>query len=474
MPCPLFLLALQGPGVQVRSDLGTTIMAHDEKDESGEDIQATRQDVGASRKDLEKPQPWSRADQYFDAFGEGSNTPIVNDPVDGMPRPADDWVAAAPRLDAEMVCLEKDALWVELFAEENVASTFLENLAAVRNEGARKILKSRRSRFNDLGEELPRRTFEKDKVKTLFGLSVVTLLGFDPKKPDLEKVVAVRPERARCKHFVQQLDMATDIVSATGPVYPLHSYCFAMKSTGGAPLVLTDEYMKACTIREPKDLVTEDMIRERVRKKIDQGSTRKNEVLVPPPKKVERDYGPFFSCDSFSIAANPASKPGRFAMVIPKSAAEFSKFASSLDFSKDDSPRVLLVGMNVNDFDFPVESNFSGSVHTLLIDESDYAPEGLPTEEIQDFLRSWPDYARFQHLRSNLEKTPAFLASEAYNKACDIYVVGKDRRDVMFGAALILWYQSKTIVGNESDFRREHNAYFEVNRLRLKAEALET
>ena len=149
-------------------------MEHDKKDESGEDIQATRQDVGASRKDLEKPQPWSRADQYFDAFGEGSNTPIVNDPVDGMPRPADDWVAAAPRLDAEMVCLEKDALWVELFAEETVASTFLENLAAVRSEGARKILKSRRSRFNDMGEELPRRTFEKDKVKSLFGLSVVS------------------------------------------------------------------------------------------------------------------------------------------------------------------------------------------------------------------------------------------------------------------------------------------------------------
>ncbi len=461
MPCPLFLLALQGPGVQVRSDLGTSIMAHDEKDDSGEDTQATRSDVGASRKDLEGAQPWTRTDQYFDAFGAGSNTPIVNDPVDGMPRPADDWVAAAPRLDADMVCLEKDTLWVELFAEENVASTFMENLAAVRSDGARKILKARRSRFNDLGEELPRRTFEKDKVKNLFGLNVVTLLGFDPKKPDMDKVVAVRPERVRCKHFVQQLDMATDIVSATGPVYPLHSYCFAMKSTGGAPLVLTDEYMKACTVREPKDLVTEEMIRERVRKKIDQGSTRKNEVLVPPPKKVERDYGPAFYCPGLSIQANPASKPGSFATVMPKSAAEFSKFASKLDFSKDSSPRVLLVGMSVSDFDFSLESNFSGSVHTLLIDESDYAASHLPTEEIQDFLKSWPDYARFQHLRSNLEKTPSFLASEAYNKACNIFVVGKDRRDVMFGTALIVWYGEGRTIGDESDFRREHNAYFE-------------
>lgn len=443
----------------------------DNKDESKEESRAAgREDVGASREDSDEGESFRRHDQYMDAFGNGSDTPIINDPVDGLPRPADDWVAAAPALTEDMICLGKDDFYEEVFREESVAPSFIESMRLARSPQAAEILKARKSKYNSAGEGIKRRRFAKDQVSDRFGLKVATMVGFDRGVFDPEKFIVVAPTREQCRHFAAQIDVATDIQSPIGPVKPLHSYCKAMRSTGGALLSLMDELVVDCTLREPRDIVSEERIRERIRKKIEQGKERKNVPLVPAPanEATEKvDLGAFFPSEGVSYDCEKSWRPGDQFRVTTLSAVEFDSMLRENKISPVSSHlRFLLVGINKDEF-FAGRMNADGlgGVHTLMISEADYAPPGLSDEEVQEFMDAWPTHARFPHLPYNLEMTPKFLWEEGRRNGCHTYVVAKCKEDANFGLSLIDMHSgSGKAPVPDSEMRREHVAYLKRTR----------
>lgn len=463
-------LALYHLSVQVRLIEGEDDMS-DTKEESQEESRAAnRGDVGMSRKEGDERESFRRHDQYMDAFGEGSDTPIINDPVDGLPRPADDWVAAAPAMTEEMICLGKDDFYEEVFREEDVANSFVDSMKLVRCEQAREILKARRSKYGSLGEETKRRKFSKDQVSKRFGLRVATVIGFDKSTFDPEKFVVVAPEREQCRHFAAQIDVATDIQSTTGPVKPLHSYCKAMRSVGGAFLSLMDELVVDCTLREPRDMVSEERIRERIKKKIEQGKERKSVPLVPEPANGSARKmvpGAFFASETTSYDCEKSWRPGDQFRVTTLSAVEFESMLSENRISPVSSHlRFLLVGIDKDEF-FSGRMNADGlgGVHTLMISDDDYAPPGLSDEEVQEFLEAWPTHARFPHLPYNLEMTPKFLWEEGRRNGCHTYVVAKCKEDANFGLSLIDMYSgSGKAPVPDNEMRREHVAYLKRKR----------
>lgn len=461
-------LALYHLSVQVRLIEGEDDMS-DTNDESKEESRAAdRGDVGASREYSDGRESFRRHDQYMDAFGEGSDTPIINDPVDGLPRPADDWVAAAPALTEEMICLGKDDFYDEVFREEDVASSFVDSMKLVRCEQAREILKARRSKYDSLGEELTRRRFSKDQVSKRFGLKVATVIGFDKGSFDPEKFVVVAPQREQCRHFAAQIDVATDIQSAAGPVKPLHSYCKAMRSVGGAFLSLMDELVVDCTLREPRDMVSEERIRERIKKKIEQGKDRKSVPLVPEMKhEIRFELGDDFVGTRLSYDCERSYLPGRSFFVETMSARSFVKAIESNQISLVSSGhRFLLVGIDKGEFLASYMSTDGlGGVHTLMISDADYAPTGLSNEEVQEFLEAWPEHARYPHLAYNLEMTPKFLWEEGSRMGCHTYVVAKCKEDANFGLSLIDMYSgSGKAPVSDNEMRREHVAYLKRKR----------
>jgi hypothetical protein len=441
----------------------------DTKEESQEESRAAnRGDVGMSRKEGDERESFRRHDQYMDAFGEGSETPIINDPVDGLPRPADDWVAAAPALTEEMICLGKDDFYEEVFREEDVANSFVDSMKLVRCEQAREILKARRSKYGSLGEETKRRKFSKDQVSKRFGLRVATIIGFDKSTFDPEKFVVVAPEREQCRHFAAQIDVATDIQSTTGPVKPLHSYCKAMRSVGGAFLSLMDELVVDCTLREPRDMVSEERIRERIRKKIEQGKERKSVPLVPDMKhEIRFDLGNEFEGTRLSYDCKRSYLPGRSFFVETMSARSFVKAIESKKIGLTSSGhRFLLVGIDKGEFLASyMSADGLGGVHTLMISDADYAPSGLSDEEVQEFLEVWPSHARYPHLAYNLDLTPKFLWDEGSTGGCHTYVVAKCKEDANFGLSLIDMYSgSGKAPVPDNEMRREHVAYLKRKR----------
>ena len=91
-----------------------------------------------------------------------------------------------------------------------------------------------------------------------------------------------------------------------------------------------------------------------------------------------------------------------------------------------------------------------------MVYESDYASLDLKDEDIVSFLEAWPSKSRFIYLADNLASTPSFLASEAYDNGCDIYVVSDNSTDARFGRALIRRHFG---VNDTKNMRREHVAY---------------
>lgn len=77
-----------------------------------------------------------------------------------------------------------------------------------------------------------------------------------------DKGVALRvePLRPRCKHYVLQLVPPPPSLEGALKFGDLHRYCAARRSVAGAFLGLKDAALKACSLRDPYDQQTSDIL----------------------------------------------------------------------------------------------------------------------------------------------------------------------------------------------------------------------
>lgn len=365
--------------------------------------------------------------EYLEAFGSGSHTPIINDPNDGLPRPADDYVSAAPPLSvASLVCLEDTSSYVSVFKDEaedvvRARKPFepaFGNLTAF-VAAAKRVRDGAQERFSDKGAEYPREVFPPARVEVKWGLWMVGN-------------VFVRPVRMRCKHFFRQLDLDKDIVSAgVSPVEPMHSYCKALRSVAGAYYSLTDEAVTACEERSPVDVVGNTRITERVRLKVLQGQERKAAPFVPPvPVKDWLVDTASYDEIAWAVKCDPARLPGKSALLRVVDPSTFFTLAPVM-------AEGCIVGMEWS----PPATVIPGlspdaQLHTVLVSERDYSDPSLPVEERLEFLNAWPTHASYPYLDTNLHSLPRHLYA-ALRAGRDVAVTGLDPRDAVFVAALV-------------------------------------
>jgi hypothetical protein len=309
----------------------------DELGEASNRHRATKHETALTSDDL-KPARFGPHENVFDAFKDEAQ-PIGIDPDDGLMRPMDNIAspAALPLSEETMVCLADERLYVEVFDDElsdedkkvilrvhpsfiggkypsfpysgskedqvewfkgassrgdvtsidkmgldtgdtSLGVSVVENLEVSDEVAVARFLISSvgrelifRSAHDHLGKERARRSFDPDQVQRRWG----GLWALD--KHD-RPVAFVRPVRPQCKHFRAQLSPASDVENEGKIVEPLDMYCDAFKSVGGARLSLMDESVTACFDRSPRDLITEEVILDRIRKKVKQGRER---TMVP-------------------------------------------------------------------------------------------------------------------------------------------------------------------------------------------------
>lgn len=412
------------------------IMSVEERDdEAGVD----HDEVGFDHEEMKEDAPFSHEDLYFDAFGDGSNTPIITDPSDGLPRPADDWIAPAPKLSVDkFVCIEDESEYVEVFLEDVGFKSALVESLVYRSEEAREILKSRRSKYDKSGKCVTPRRFKPEMVREVFGIKVAEVLG--------GKVV-VAPKRQRCSHLVRQITVAEDIHAGGVEVRPIFTWCKAFKSTSGSYLSLMDKAILSCEHRNPRDLVTENMIVDRIRKKVKEGEEREQVKMMKdaPPMADPFEGEARFDKRWFEGHADPRIAPGvNFRVTVGQ--------PSAYDGEQE---HVLYVGKDISRETFARFREDVG-VHTFYISAGDYAPDGVDENDLAAFCEAWPSFASFPYLSSNLVQTPIFLKGQLL-RGENLYVCAKDERDAMFAFCLI-----KKALGRDvlfENLRPEHVHY---------------
>lgn len=411
-------------------------MSVDEKDR--DDVAgAEMEDIGFDREDMEEDAPYSHDDELFDAFGDGSHAPIITDPRDGLPRPADDFVAPAPKLSkSTLVCLEDESEWIEVFQEDARGKNVLLEMIMTPSDQARELLRNRRSRYDENGIERNPRVFKPDQVSKKFGISVVKSLKED---------VVVAPKRPRCEHLVRQLTIATDIDAGGLEVRPMFTYCKAFKSVSGAFLSLMDQAVCACEMRKPRDLVTEKMIVSRIKRKIEEGEKRE---AVPAMKGPVLKDNPFEGEEKFDIhislvECDPKFAPGKKSQIVCGPPSMYS----------GREEHVLYVGRDIATSAFKTSRGDAG-VHTFLVGENDFSPPGVDPESLRIFCENWPNNASFQYLGDNLKRTPKFLADQLL-RGESVYVCAKREADVPFAWMLI----SRALGVDISDAMRDSSGF---------------
>lgn len=208
-----------------------------------------------------------------DAF-PGTALPIVEDPTDGLPRPADNPVEdVAPFNHESQVCIEDDRQWVEVFVGEDEDLHMLPGAAPFEDMFDQSIL-VRQEPYTSKGAAKQRRVFPKSQVTYLFGVACVP----DPDgsiDSDGDVVhYAVRPIRPACKHYNAQILAQSDIQGAI----PLLRFCAYHRTVGGAQWSLFDQPVLACTARSPRDPESDARVARREERKMEEG---RNRVYLP-------------------------------------------------------------------------------------------------------------------------------------------------------------------------------------------------
>jgi len=412
------------------------IMSIEERDD---EAGVEHEDVGFEHEDMAEDKPFEHEDLYFDAFGEGSNTPIITDPNDGLPRPADDWVAPAPKMSLDtFICLEDESEYVEVFKEDVSGKNVLVESLVYKTDEAREILQSRRSRYDKDGAQITPRRFKPEQVKEVYGIKVVEVLQ--------KNFVVVAPKRQRCSNLVRQITIAEDIAAGDMVVQPMFTFCKAFKSTSGAYLSLMDKAILSCEHRTPRDIVTEKMIVDRVRRKIKEGNERQQvPVMKSVPTKNPFEGEMEFSPVEAVFKADPKIAPGVNSVL---SVGMPSRYSGK-------QQHVLYVGRDMNNQVFEsIRSDVA--FHTIYVDSRDYAPEGVSEADLKEFCDSWPRYASYAYLSNNLISAPRHMR-DCLLSGENVYVCAKDERDAMFAYNLILREFGKSEL--HGNMRAEHINY---------------
>lgn len=104
-------------------------------------------------------------------------------------------------------------------------------------------------------------------------LSVLCLVWILYAAKRLERWSQVEPVRPACRHLVQRLDPP---MPGDGLEYGyLNRHCSVRRTVTGAFLNLTNEAVRACSVREPYDVASYRLVDDMNRKKIQQSRTRK-------------------------------------------------------------------------------------------------------------------------------------------------------------------------------------------------------
>lgn len=148
----------------------------------------------------------------------------------------------APPFTYETVCcIADDRTFVEIFmgeAHERYPSFFAWDAVT-----RKPLALDMRSRYDDEGVEMTRRTFPKKDVIVRWGIAFV--------KSEEERLVFVRPLREQCIHYKRQLWP----IEGQTSMKAVFRNCIhpARRSIGGAALSLRDEAIYGCDYREPYD-----------------------------------------------------------------------------------------------------------------------------------------------------------------------------------------------------------------------------
>jgi len=215
---------------------------------------------------------------------------LVPSPIDGLPVPAGESLElqTAPAYTHEnVVCMEDARVWVE-----------------DRDPHDRKYKEVYpRSAYDDEGAPVPLLQFHPDRVKRLYGSTFVELTTEDAelfykntlgnKAKSGVNLLRVRPRRPRCEHFQQQLFN----IDGVADMRIMFTNCSAKRSVGGAMMSLRDQAVFACTLRTPRDPVSEKLIEEFDAKRLNANVERVPLVNIKPKpaEDLGADAGGIFS-----------------------------------------------------------------------------------------------------------------------------------------------------------------------------------
>jgi len=382
---------------------------------------------------------------YLDQFGAGSNTPIITDPVDGLPRPADDVFNPAPSLE-KSICIEDKSAYVEAFKDEAdiiVAALGVETEAACSLVGklkmSRVVREAAKERFREDGTQNLRETFSPDTVSMRYG---VWMVGNKP----------VRPKRLQCSLYFSQEVLATDVESTSGPARPRHSFCKALRSSSGAFFGLMDETILSCEERRPVDEASVKKLRDRIRLKVVQSKERTNVPMVPMADKVDifQSASSAVVYGDFRVACDPEIKPGGFSLLSVCSPKAFEMAGSQgIRYTK-----LIVVGTGwMPDVEHLGKAKaFSGrpdtDYHTVLVSPKDYSDQGMAFESKKEFLEAWPSHAAYPYLESSLRVLPQAIVS-SLRRGESVVIVAEDKAEAVFLLCLV----DNALAGSKSTTR---------------------
>lgn len=282
-------------------------------DDSDRDADAVDEPTEASSGPDEAEQSFDVMDEMYEAFGDAPSAYIgghYTTNEEELPKPAvDDVLADAhvpPFLKENQICIEDSTeyvlrdRWNEVLArfEPAVVDRSLGGEARVSNAQALDALGTRKP--EDMSPRIAMITFaiwmlvvgafmafflqeERDALRAVaagvpavlsLGLLLVAFRFCRPitaseilKREGIEErggYVAVEPKRPVCRHYVRQLYPPAPSEFRAGTVKKgwLRRYCSARRTVAGAFMDLTDRDIKACSIREPYDVASDELIRD--------------------------------------------------------------------------------------------------------------------------------------------------------------------------------------------------------------------
>lgn len=282
-------------------------MSHDEEDSAEASEEQAQEGGSPLEQDAERDakagdefKPW---DELHEAFGDAADVHHVMG-ADGLPEAVVDNVpdaVAHPFTEEMFVCVADRRKFVIRGAKRRVIAE-IDPKHVVREEDGRfyapasvvgdALLLTQGTRFASeyakATSNVPLDTLEERATAALIQAGALPL-GIELVSED--QTVVVEPVRPQCKHLLQQIDPLP--VGTVGYKYgDVRKYCMLRRTLTGAFLSLTNEAVKACSMRDPYDAPTADTIDRANAEKIAESRHRVYLPLFNVTHTVEKDTEP--------------------------------------------------------------------------------------------------------------------------------------------------------------------------------------